>query len=69
MSVCIIGGIGVIVFILVHLDSCQKAIIHRVIESDFMLITGNDSQTFSGGIITFVYFVANFFILMGLIQE
>ena len=58
-----------IIFILIHLDSCAKRVTRFIIKSDFLLITGGESETFAGGFITIVYFCGIIFIAIALLQE
>ena len=58
-----------IIFILIHLDSCAKRVTRLMVKSDFLLITGGESETFAGGMITILYFAAIIFIAVALLQE
>ena len=58
-----------IIFILIHLDSCDKRVTRLMVKSDFLLITGGESETFAGGMITILYFAAIIFIAVALLQE
>ena len=40
-----------------------------MVKSDFLLITGGESETFAGGMITILYFAAIIFIAVALLQE
>jgi hypothetical protein len=63
------GTFFFIMFILIHLDSCAKRVTRLMIKSDFLLITGGESQTFAGGFITILYFSGITFIAIALLQE
>lgn len=58
-----------IIFILIHLESCAKRVTRLMVKSDFLLITGGESETFAGGMITILYFAAIIFIAVALLQE
>ena len=56
-------------FILLHLDSCAKKSTKWIIQSDFTLITGGETQTFGGGYITYLYILTIIFLAITLLQE
>lgn len=63
------GAFFFIIFILIHLESCAKRVTRLMVKSDFLLITGGESETFAGGMITILYFAAIIFIAVALLQE
>lgn len=70
-SVCVelVLMVAVIISITIHCQPFEKTIITRIVDSDFLLITGGNQRTFVGGIITFLYSTTMTFIIIGLLQE
>lgn len=59
----------IIIIIMLHTEMYGKCMTKKVVETDFMLITGGEKQTFGGGFITVLYFVTILFVSLTLIQE
>lgn len=57
----------ILAFILIHIPRYQKHVIRLIVNSDFLMISGGDHKTFIGGLITIIYIVGNFFVIMSLL--
>jgi len=63
----LMGCVLIIVIIMLHTEIYGKCMTKKVVESDFMLITGGEKQSFGGGFITVLYFVTILFVSITLI--
>jgi len=59
---------SVLLIIFIHLKYFEKFLTTCIVHSDFTLITGGNSS-FSGGLITLLYYFTLTFLCFGLIQE
>ena len=57
----------ILAFVLIHIPKFQKHVIRLIVNSDFLMISGGEQKTFIGGLITIIYIVGNFFVILSLL--
>ena len=70
-------GMGVKIFlclfvvgvVLIHITRCSKPITKFIVRADFLLITGGDRKSFSGGLIFMLYVLTMVLVVSGLVNE